>query len=245
MSSASAEWCLRMLDRVRIAVLIAMTFSCVPLRAQPAQPSPGAAVGESETPRPYSLAPDKLKKAIEYAHARYWLHFIDSIYGIAVLLLILAAGLSARFRDWAEAASRRRWMQAIIFVPLLIFTNDALSLPLGIYGQHLELKFEQSIQSWPSWFWDWTKTELLTFAISILLAFLLYAVIRRSPRRWWFYFWLAALPLIFIGAFIEPFVIEPLFYKFEPLAAKHPALVEQLEKVVARGGLSDSSRPYV
>jgi STE24 endopeptidase len=229
-----------MVTRIRAiacAIVIATAFACKPGAAQ-APAAPVADAVQKEAPRPYSLLPDKLKKAIDYAHARYWLHFLGSIYGIAVLLFILAAGLSAKFRDWAEAASRRRLVQAIIFVPLLIFTNDLLSLPLGIYGQHLELKFEQSIQNWPSWFWDWTKAELLTFAISILLAFILYGVIRRSPRRWWFYFWLAALPLIFIGAFIEPLVVEPLFYKFEPLAAKHAALVEELEKVVARGGLA-------
>ena len=174
--------------------------------AQPAQPAPP----KTQT---YSLPPDKLQKAIEYAHARNWLYFDGQIYGVAVLLAILAFGLAAKFRHWAEAASRRRFIQAVIFVPLLLLTNDLLNLPLGIYGQHLELTFQQSIQSWPSWLWDWTKGELLAILLSILLAFILYAVIRRSPRRWWFYFWLASLPILFAIAFVEPFVIEPLFYQ--------------------------------
>ena len=38
--------------------------------------------------------------------------------------------------------------------------------------------------------------------------------------------------------YLEPMIIEPLFYRFEPLAATHPALVGQLEKLVARGGLA-------
>jgi STE24 endopeptidase len=155
-----------------------------------------------------------------------------------VLLAILGFGWAARFRDWAEAASSRRFVQAVIFVPLLLVTNDLLNLPQGIYGQHLELVFEQSVQSWPSWLWDWAKGELLEILLSIVLVFILYAVIRRSPRRWWFYFWLASLPILFAIAFIEPFVIEPLFFKFEPLARHHAALVDDLEKVVARGGLA-------
>jgi STE24 endopeptidase len=186
----------------------------------------------------YSLPPDKLQKAIEYAHARNWLYFGGQIYGVAVLLAILGFGWAARFRDWAEAASRRRFIQAVIFVPLLLVTNDLLILPLGIYGQHLELVFEQSVQSWPYWLWDWTKGELLEILLSIVLVFILYAVIRRSPRRWWFYFWLASLPILFAIAFVEPFVIEPLFFKFEPLASHHAALVADLERVVARGGLA-------
>ena len=63
-------------------------------------------------------------------------------------------------------------------------------------------------------------------------------MIRRSPRCWWLYFWLATLPIIVTVMYLEPMVIEPLFYRFEPLAATHPALVSELEKLVARGGLA-------
>ena len=194
--------------------------------------------GQGTAGTEYTLPPDKLQKAIEYAHARYWLHFADSIWGIVVLVAILALGLSGRFRDWAETASRRRIVQAVIFVVLFGLTNDLLILPLGIYGQHVELKFEQSIQSWPSWFWDWTKFELLEFVVAAFLVLILYAVIRRSPKRWWLYFWVAALPMLFAGMVLEPVFIEPLFYQFQPLSAKHPALVDALERVVARGGLA-------
>jgi len=189
-------------------------------------------------PPSYSLPPDKLQRAIEYAHAGYVLHFGSELWVILILLAIVATGLSGKFRDWAEAASRRRFIQALIFVPLLLITNDLLYLPANIYGQHLELKFDQSIQSWPSWFWDWSKSELIALVCAVPLAFLLYAVMRRSPRRWWLYFWLATLPLIVTVMYLEPMVIEPLFYHFQPLAQTHPELVSQLEKLAARGGLS-------
>ena len=193
---------------------------------------------QSETAHEYTLPPDKLQQAIQYAHARYWLHFGGEIWGIVVFAAILAFGLSAKFRDWAESASRRRIAQAVVFVVLFGLTSDVLSLPLGMYGQHLELKFQQSVQSWPSWFWDWTKGELLEFVLASVLVLILYAVIRRSARRWWLYFWLAALPILFAVMFVEPVIIEPLFYQFQPLSERHPALVDALEKVVARGGLS-------
>jgi STE24 endopeptidase len=38
--------------------------------------------------------------------------------------------------------------------------------------------------------------------------------------------------------FLSPVVISPMFNRFEPLAAKQPALVSEIEKVVARGGLA-------
>jgi STE24 endopeptidase len=192
----------------------------------------------TQSPQQYSLPPDKLRRAVEYAHAGYSLHFASEIYAIAILSAIIATGLSGKFRDWAEAASKRRFVQALIFIPLLLVTNDLLYLPANIFGQHLERKFDQSIQSWPSWFWDWTKSELIAVICAVPLAWLLYAVIRRSPRRWWLYFWLATLPIIVTVMYLEPMIIEPLFYRFEPLAATHPALVSQLEQLVARGGLA-------
>jgi STE24 endopeptidase len=186
----------------------------------------------------YSLPPDKLERAIEYAHAGYWLHFASELLGIAILSAIIFTGLSAKFRDWAQAASNRRFIQALIFVPLLLLTNGLLYLPANIYGQHLELKFDQSIQSWPSWFWDWTKSELIALVCAVPLALLLYAVIRRSPRRWWLYFWLATLPIIAAAMYLEPMLIEPMFYRFQPLNDHHPELVEQLQALVARAGLA-------
>jgi STE24 endopeptidase len=204
------------------------------LQAQPSQPP----VPTRESPHQYSLPPDKLKQAIEYSHAGYWLHFGGEIYGIAVLLVVLQWGLAAKFRDWAEACSQHRFVQALIFVPLLACTIDLFGLPLGIYGQDLERVYGQSVQSWLSWFWDWTKGELLEFGLAVILVFILYGVMRWRPRAWWFYFWLASLPILFAIMFLEPFVIEPLFFEFQPLTKQHAALVGDLEKVVIRGGLA-------
>jgi Zn-dependent protease with chaperone function len=124
-----------------------------------------------------------------------------------------------------------------VYVPVLVLTLDVLDLPLRLYGHSLSLRYEQSVQRWGSWMWDWTKGELLGTAFAVILALILYAVMRRSPRRWWLYFWFASLPIIFVIVFISPWFIDPLFNKFEPLEAKHPELVTEIEKVVQRAGL--------
>ena len=185
----------------------------------------------------YTLPPDKLAKAIAFAAARHRLHFIAVAYGIIVLLAVLAWHVAPRLRDLAQSVTRRRIRQAYIFTTLLLLLIDVVELPISLYGHHLALEYEQSIQGWGSWFWDWTKGELLSFLLAGVAVWVLYGVMRRSPRRWWFYFWLAAVPVVVFLMFIEPLVIEPLFFKFEPLAAKQPALVDAIEKVVARGGL--------
>ena len=64
---------------------------------------------------------------------------VGTVYGLAVLVLLLVARVAPRFRDLAERASRRRVVQAMVFAPLLILTLDVLSLPLSIYGHHLQV----------------------------------------------------------------------------------------------------------
>ncbi|MEP6534243.1 MAG: M48 family metallopeptidase [Bryobacteraceae bacterium] len=202
-----------------------------------------SAAAQTPPPKPpqevknYSLPPDKLRKAEEFAHARNQLHFVGFGYGVLVLLAVLLGRLSSRFRTWAESLSRRRIIQAYVFIASLILTVDILSLPTSLYEQYLSRKFEQSIQGWGSWWWDWTKGELIGIVISGLLVWILYGVIRRSPRRWWFYGALVAMPILVLLMFVTPVLITPLFYQFDPLAAKQPALVAEIEKVVHRGGL--------
>jgi Zn-dependent protease with chaperone function len=223
----------RMLRRALLVLsLTAMAAAAQAQVSAPPQPEPQRQV------KTYTLPPEKLAQAIDFAHARNWLHFIGFAYSLAVLAGVVAWRVAPRFRDWARAASRRRIVQAYIFAPLLMLAVDGLSLPVSMYGQHLSLKYGQSIQGWGSWFWDWAKGELVGYLVVGFLAWILYGVIRRSARRWWFYFWLAAIPILVFLMFLEPVAIDPLFYKFEPLVAKQPALVAQIDKVVARGGLS-------
>ena len=221
-----------------------LLFSLLTLSIVAQAPPPAADAPRKEV-KTYTLPPEKLQKAVEFARARNQLHFAGFAYETLVLLVVLACKAAPRFRDWAEAVSPRRIVQAYIFAPLLILATDILSVPTSIYGHHLSLEYQQSVQGWGSWWWDWGKGELLSCAFAGVMVWILYAVIRRSPTRWWFQFWLVAVPIIIFLLFLTPVVINPLFYRFDPLAEKQPALVTEIEKVVHRGGMEiPRSRMY-
>jgi Zn-dependent protease with chaperone function len=186
----------------------------------------------------YRLPPDLLAKSESLYRTRLTMFVIGTIYGLAVLVGVLALRIGPRFRDLAERTSQRRFVQVIIFAPLLLLTIDALSLPLGLYGQHLQREYGLSVQSWGSWVWDWSKGEIIGTVIGTLLIWGLYALLRRSPTRWWFYAWLVSIPVVLLLVLIQPIFLDPLFNKFDSLEAKQPQLLEPLEKVMQRGGLS-------
>jgi STE24 endopeptidase len=100
----------------------------------------------------------------------------------------------------------------------------------------VERKYGLSVQGWGSWFWDWTKEQFLAVVLGIVLVSILYAVIRSSPRRWWFYFWLVSLPIAVVLVFLQPLVVDPMFHKFEPLQQKDPELTASLERMAQRAG---------
>ncbi len=186
----------------------------------------------------YRLPPDTLARAEALYRTNIAMLIVGTIYGLAVLAALLAFRVAPRYRDLAERVSGRRVVQALVFVPLLVLTLDLLSLPVSVYGHWLQVHYGLSVQSWPSWFWDWTKGELLGVTLATFLVWGLYALLRRSPTRWWFHAWLAAIPVVLLLVFVGPVLIAPLFDTFTPLEAKQPALVPELEKVIARGGLS-------
>ena len=193
----------------------------------------------------YELAPDLLKRSEALYRTRMLTFVFGTVYGVVLLVLLLNFRIGARYRDWAERASSRRFVQAMIFAPLLLVTVDVASLPISIYRHSLSMSFGLSVQGWGSWFWDWIKNEFIGTAIAALMVWGLYAILRRSPRRWWLYGWLAMIPVLLLLIFIQPVFIDPLFDRFDPLASKQPQLLPELEKVMHRGGLSiDRSRMF-
>jgi STE24 endopeptidase len=233
-------------------LLIALALGCTGASAQTlssgsATPQTAAAPApsQSETSVPpgqtdvdqYTLSHERYEKAIAYAKAEYTLYFVSVFYGAVILVLILRLGIAAKFRDLAQRLTENQTLQSIVFTPLLILLIDLLNLPLRICWHMLSLHYQQSIQGWGSWMGDWVKEELIGIAIAIVLAMILFAVIRRSPRRWWLHFWFASVPIVLFLIFIMPWYIDPLFHKFRPLQESHSQLVTAIEKLSERAGV--------
>ena len=87
----------------------------------------------------YTLSHEKYEKAVAYSRAGYTLYFLSYTLGGVFLFLILRLGIAARFRDIAENASQKRWVQGLVFVPLLLLLVDVLDLPVRLYWHRLSL----------------------------------------------------------------------------------------------------------
>ena len=185
----------------------------------------------------FRLDPETYDKAVAYSRAGYQLYFVSVAWGIVLLLVLLQWHVVKRLRDAAVGAGGNVVLQAIIFVGGLTLITGLLRLPIGVYWHHLSLRYQQSVQGWGSWFWDWTKAEFLGIVLRTIVALILFAAIRWKPRTWWLYFWFASIPLVLSLVLIAPWVFDPMFNKFMPLADKHAGLVRSIEQLTLRAGM--------
>jgi STE24 endopeptidase len=186
----------------------------------------------------YSLKPADLAKGDHLESVRDILHFSEAAWSVLQLVLLLSLGVIWRFRAAVVRRFRNRWLQGYGFLLLFSLATTLLSLPLDIYGQWLRRSYGLSVQSWGSWAGDQAKSFGLGWLIGGLLVMLLFFIIRKFPRRWWLVFWLAMIPVTLAGVFATPYIIDPLFNKFEPLAQSQPQLVRRLEEVAQRGHMN-------
>jgi Zn-dependent protease with chaperone function len=196
----------------------------------PLQPGSGSTAGQA-----YSLPPEKLGKAIDLSRIRNVMDIVGSLWGLAVLWLLLDSRLAAGLESWAQRHSRRRWLQGLFFFAVLLVVYTLANLPLDVFGHHVSRDYEISVQGWPSWLLDQAKALGLLLVIGSPLLMLFHWIVRRWPRRYWIAAWVVSLPLLVLTVFVSP-LLEPIFNTYEPLAKNHPILVGELEKVVARTG---------
>jgi len=209
---------------------------------QPATKSSNAgqatsAGSDRSTIREYAPPPAESARAKAYSNSKYRHFFINELYGLLVLLLVLHLRLSPLFRDLAERVSSRRFVQLIVFAPLTLLTISVLEIPSDAWDHSLERAYGLSVQDWVSWLRDWLINDVVLLIVGTLLVWILYGLIRRSSRLWWLSFWMASVVVLLALFLVQPWIIDPLFYTFKPLANEHSALVAELEKVVHRGGM--------
>jgi len=190
-------------------------------------------------PAAYHLSPDRQQKAQALSHAAHLLHFGSEIWTLGVLWIFLASGSAAKLGASVVRKGRRGWLNSAIFSALLTtLVFLVIEMPPGIVGHAVSLNYGISVQPWLSWVQDCSVSFRLAVLSGTFIFMLAYFLVCWSPRRYWLWLAAALIPLTILGIFVLPIFIDPMYDKLDRLALTHPALVTQLERVVARTGTS-------
>ncbi len=204
-----------------------LAISAPLLQAQP-PPAPVTSAPVSAAPHDPAAATrawletipaEKRAKSDAYFEGRYWLILWNFLLASAIAIFLLASGLSARLRDFAERITRSKILQPALYAVPYVLVVYFLSFPLVVYSDFFrEHSYGLANQAFGPWFGDQLVELALDVVVSGLLMMALYAVFRRATRTWWL--WGSGLGFLFLGLqmLIAPVFIAPLFNTYKPLA---------------------------
>lgn len=201
-------------------------------------PSPESRVrADQETATRDDFAVEVTPEMRRHSRILYTLYFVGSVYGIGVLLLLLATGWSRRMRDLAARATTRKFLMAMLYFVLFSLATAVLSFPLDLYrGFIVPHQFNLSNQNFNEWIVEKLKEFGVSLVIGAPIVALALLAIRKMPRRWWLALWLGAIPIAIFLVVIAPVFVDPIFNKFEPL--RDTVLREKLLNLASRAGIS-------
>ncbi len=223
------------------ALLLILAFLAAPFLS--AQTSPDAdnpavqsASAEGSGPVP---VPQPSEKAMRYYRSGNLLWVVGTLWGLAVPALLLFTGFSARMRDVARRIGRNWFFTVAIYAVLFTLVAFILDLPLAWYmGFVRQHEYGLSSQAAAKWWGDALKGLAIGCVFSALFLWLPYLLLRKSPRRWWLYTGLLAVPLIVLMLLVTPIWVEPLFNDFGPM--KDKALESRILALADRSGIEGS-----
>lgn len=174
--------------------------------------------------------------AIAFMQARDVLWAAAQLLALAIPFFFLFTGLGARLRSFCARLVGGRWYGTVaLFASAYLFLAGLITLPFDYYRDFATMHAAGlSHQSWPEWLTGEIVQLLVKVIAAALFAWIPYALIAKSPRRWWLYATLALVPLVFLALVALPVWVSPLTTTYKPLADK--GLEARIEALAARCG---------
>lgn len=191
-----------------------------------------------EVPAPFAGAidPGLLRKSCAYTFENNRLGLLASILDNALLLGFLFTPLLPLYDRWVVSLTDNFILGGLIFAFLLQLGQTVVALPLRYYRTfRIENRYGFNTQNLRLWLADLLKSTLIGTALLTLLLGGALWLIAASPQHWWLWVWgfFAAFGLLMI--YLSPRLIEPLFFKFEPLCRE--GLEAAVRDLLSRAGL--------
>ena len=195
-----------------------------------------SAVGDTNDQAPVAV-PAPSEKALRYHQGNNAIWATEQILSVALPLLLLFTGLSAWLRTLASQWTGGRFYPTlaiyfVLFSVLMFLVELPLSYFIGFAREHA---YGLSTQHLSKWAGDQLKGLGVGLIIGLLVLWVPYALLAKSPERWWLWTSALALPFYMLTLIVTPLWIAPLFNKFGPMKDKY--LEAEIVAVAKRAGV--------
>jgi STE24 endopeptidase len=163
------------------------------------------------------LPPEVHQRAIAYTHGEHWLLLWGALVSVAIAWVILKTDLLVRIRRRLTSTRRRPWLAVAAVAGTALALESLMELPWEAYADWWrERGYGLTSQPFMGWLLEELAKSLIFGLVSLGFLLGLYALIRRSPRRWWLWGGGLATLIFVVLLVVAPLVIAPLFNRYEP-----------------------------
>jgi len=181
--------------------------------------------------------PPPLPGAVAWMEFRDWLWAWSQLLALAIPALVLFTGFGAWLRTRCTRLAGGRWYGTLtLFAMAYLVLNAVLQAPFDYYRDHLSLG-TMADQTAAQWALGEVVTLLVRIVAAALLLWIPYALIARSPKRWWLYAAALLTPVALLVLVVLPVLVDPLTQSYRPLADKK--LAAEIKTLAARCGVHD------
>jgi len=213
------------------------------LAAQSTPPPSSTGIRTEQPPQEGRVAvPEPTAEALSYYRSGNVLWIVDNVWSLLVPAAFLFTGFSATLGNWSRRVGRK-WFFAIgVYFIAFSAITFVIDLPLVYYESFVrEHAYGLSNQTFAKWATDQITGFIVGIVGGVAFLWVPYLLLMKSPRRWWLYTGLAAIPFIVLVVLVQPVWIDPLFNKFGPM--KDKTLEADILRLADRAGI-EGSRVY-
>ena len=193
----------------------------------------GATVPEAFTG---SVDAESLARTARYTVEQSKVGLFESVYGSVLLLAFMFTPLLPRYDAWIGSLSGSFVLRGVLFVLILTLVQSVLEIPFSLYSTfRIEKRYGFNTTTPGLWISDFLKSTAISALLLVILVSATLLLVQHSPTLWWLWVWCFFALFSVTMIYLSPYLIEPLFSKFEPLG--DPELEEEIRTMLGKGGL--------
>lgn len=178
---------------------------------------------------------DLLAKTAAYTLEKGRVEQIEAAFDDILTVAFIFGGFLAVYDRWIASIFSSFVGGGLLFFLILAAVRKLLGIPFDLYRTfHIENRYGFNTMTVKLWFADTLKEIAVGLGIFVPVISGAFALIRWSPDWWWLLAWafFAVISLFFM--YISPYVIEPLFFTFSPVAEE--GLTDEITAMMEKAG---------
>ncbi|NVN90038.1 MAG: M48 family metallopeptidase [Desulfuromonadales bacterium] len=183
-----------------------------------------------------ALDEEKLRASTAYTFDSSRLGLWESLFDNLLLIVFLFGGALTIYDPFVVGLTSQLIANGVCFFLILVWLQTLLGIPFDLYGTfRIEARYGFNTTTVRLWCTDFLKSQAIGTLLLMVLMGAAFWLIQWSPDRWWIWVWSFMAVFSLFMMFISPYVIEPLFNKFEPVT--EAGLEDDIRVMMEKAGL--------